>query len=112
MAKTLTIKIKPTDEALEGFRKTFKALEGGQRVARHEGVYFTSIEAARNLLTRNRLALLRTAWTGAWTSRSSPRCSATSRSSAPAGAPSHSLSPEAKRLGANPSTESAAYHRA
>src|SRR5436309_11853002 len=53
-----------------------------------------------------------TAWTGAWTSRSSPRCSATSRSSAPAGAPSHSLSPEAQRLGANPSTESAAYHRA
>ena len=32
---------------------------GGERVARHEGVYFTSIEAARNLLTRNRLALLR-----------------------------------------------------
>ena len=59
MAKTLTIEIKPTDEALEGFRKTFKALEGGQRVARHAGVYFTSIEAARNLLTRNRLALLR-----------------------------------------------------
>lgn len=59
MAKTLTIEIKSTEEALEGFRKTFKALETGQRVARHEGVYFTSIEAARNLLTRNRLALLR-----------------------------------------------------
>lgn len=59
MAKTLTIEIKPMDDALEGFRKTFKALETGRRVARHEGVYFTSIEAARNLLTRNRLALLR-----------------------------------------------------
>jgi predicted transcriptional regulator len=59
MAKTLTIEIKSTEEALEGFRKTFKALETGQCVARHEGVYFTSIEAARNLLTRNRLALLR-----------------------------------------------------
>ena len=59
MAKTLTIEIKSMEDALEGFRKSFKALQAGQRVARHEGVYFTSIEAARTLLTRNRLALLR-----------------------------------------------------
>jgi len=59
MAKTLTIEIKSMEDALEGFRKSFKALQAGQRVARHEGVYFTSIEAARHLLTRNRLALLR-----------------------------------------------------
>lgn len=59
MARTLTIEIKSTHEALEGFRKAFKTLEAGQRVMRHEGVYFTSVEAARNLLTRNRLALLR-----------------------------------------------------
>jgi len=59
MARTLTIEIKSTEEALEGFHKAFKALAAGRRVARHEGVYFTSIEAARNLLTRNRLALLR-----------------------------------------------------
>ena len=59
MAKTLTIKIKPARDALEGFRQTFKALEAGRRVTRREGVYFTSIEAARNLLTPNRLALLR-----------------------------------------------------
>lgn len=59
MAKTLTIQIKAADEALEGFRETFKAAEAGRRVTRREGVYFTSIEAARNLLTPNRLALLR-----------------------------------------------------
>jgi predicted transcriptional regulator len=59
MAKTLTIQIKPTSEALEDFRETFKAVEAGRQVGRREGVYFTSIEAARNLLTRNRLALLR-----------------------------------------------------
>jgi predicted transcriptional regulator len=59
MAKTLTIKIKSVGDALEGFRETFKAYEVGRRVSRREGVYFTSIEAARNLLTRNRLALLR-----------------------------------------------------
>lgn len=60
MAKTLTIKIKPVGEGLEGFRETFKALAAGRRVSRREGVYFTSIEAARNLLTPTRLALLRT----------------------------------------------------
>ncbi len=59
MAKTLTIQIKPTSEALEGFRETFKAVQAGRQVSRREGVYFTSIQAARNLLTPNRLALLR-----------------------------------------------------
>ena len=59
MAKTLIIKIKSVDEALEGFRTTFKTVEGHQRMRRREGVYFTSIEAARNLLTPSRLALVR-----------------------------------------------------
>lgn len=59
MARTLTITVKPTNEALEGFRETFKSLERGRRVQRRAGVYFTSLEAARALLTRNRLALLR-----------------------------------------------------
>ena len=59
MAKTLTIRIKSADTALEGFRKTFKDVDAGRRVNKREGVYFTSIEAARNLLTPNRLALLR-----------------------------------------------------
>ena len=59
MAKTLTIQIKSTGDALKGFRETFKAIEAGRRVRRREGVYFTSIEAARNLLTPSRLALLR-----------------------------------------------------
>jgi hypothetical protein len=38
MAKTVTIEIKSMGEALEGFRRTFKAVERGERVARHEGV--------------------------------------------------------------------------
>jgi predicted transcriptional regulator len=59
MAKTLTIRIKSAEAALEEFRKTFKDVERGRRVDRRAGVYFTSIEAARNLLTPNRLALLR-----------------------------------------------------
>jgi len=64
MAKTLTIQIKSAGEALEGFRATFKDVEAGRRVSRREGLYFTSIEAARNLLTPNRLALLRTVRSG------------------------------------------------
>jgi predicted transcriptional regulator len=44
---------------LDDFRAAFKAAESGRRFRRREGVYFTSIEAARNLLTPNRLALLR-----------------------------------------------------
>src|SRR2546425_11610677 len=59
MAKTLTIQIKSAGDALDGFRDTLKAAEARRRISRREGVYFTSIEAARNLLTPNRLALLR-----------------------------------------------------
>lgn len=62
MARTLTIRIKPLAEAMETFRETFKALETAaprnRRVRRREGVYFTSIEAARRLLTPNRVKLL------------------------------------------------------
>jgi predicted transcriptional regulator len=59
MTKTLTIRVKSLHEALQGFRTTFKAVAAGQRVVKREGVYVTSIEAARNLLTPSRLALLR-----------------------------------------------------
>jgi predicted transcriptional regulator len=63
MAKTLTIRIKPLGDAIETFRRTFTAVEGSTRsagrVQRKEGVFFTSIEGARRLLTPNRLALLR-----------------------------------------------------
>jgi predicted transcriptional regulator len=59
MRKTLTIKIKPVGEAMAEFRHAFRVAESGRRVTRREGVYFTSIEAARNLLTPSRLTLLR-----------------------------------------------------
>ncbi len=63
MTKTLTIRIKPLGEAMATFRETFKAVEvstrSKARVQRKNGVFFTSIEAARKLLTPNRLSLLR-----------------------------------------------------
>ena len=64
MARTLKIRIKSADTALEEFRRTFKSVEDGRGVRKREGVYFTSIEAARNLLTPNRLALLRAVRSG------------------------------------------------
>ncbi len=59
MARTLTIRIASMDQALEGFKDTFSAVAARRRVHVREGVYFTSLEAARALLTPSRLALLR-----------------------------------------------------
>jgi predicted transcriptional regulator len=60
MRKTLTIQIRSADAATTGFREASKTDEGDRRLPRRDGVYFASIKAARNLLTPNRLALLRT----------------------------------------------------
>ena len=59
MTKTVTFTIRPEQDVLSQFADTYRALRAGRRVARHEGVSFTSIEAARNFLTPTRLALLR-----------------------------------------------------
>lgn len=54
------IRIRSLGDAFEGFRKTWKALEQGKEVERQGGTYFTSLEAARKVLTPKRLELLRT----------------------------------------------------
>jgi predicted transcriptional regulator len=59
VSRTLTIRIKPVEEMLGDFGRTFKALEQGRRVAPRSGGYFTSTEAARNFFTQERLRLLR-----------------------------------------------------
>jgi predicted transcriptional regulator len=56
MSKTLTIQITRAHAATKGSRAT----ETDGRLPQRDGVCFTSIEAARNLLTPNRLALLST----------------------------------------------------
>jgi predicted transcriptional regulator len=59
--KTVTFAIKPLGEVADEFVKTFDAVRTGRRVPKKsDGVGFTSIEAARNFLTRERLALMRT----------------------------------------------------
>jgi predicted transcriptional regulator len=59
MRETLTIEIKPLEKVLSSFSDTFKAVQGGRKAASRGGAYFTSIEAARNFLTPERLGLLR-----------------------------------------------------
>lgn len=59
--KTVTFSIRPLSEVADDFAQTFDAVRTGRRIpkgSRDEGG-FTSIEAARNFLTHERLALLR-----------------------------------------------------
>ena len=58
--KTVTFTIEPFTESLKRFKETFKAVQAGRKVEAQELVGFTSLEAARNFLTRERLGLLRT----------------------------------------------------
>ena len=57
--ETFKIAIKPLGEAYREFEETYQALEAGKPATKHEGVYFTSLNAARKLLTQERLSLLR-----------------------------------------------------
>lgn len=59
MKEILTIRIKPVEEGLKDFQEAFQAVRHGRKVVPKHGTYFTSIEAARNFLTPERLALLR-----------------------------------------------------
>lgn len=60
--KTVTFSIRPLSEVADDFAKTFDAVRTGRRIPKEsrDEVGFTSIEAARNFLTRERLALMRT----------------------------------------------------
>ena len=56
--KTLAIQIKSRELADQEFIQAFKSPRGGKKAAPKKGVYFTSLEAVRGLLTEKRLALL------------------------------------------------------
>jgi predicted transcriptional regulator len=57
--KVMRIGIKSTKKLLDDFVTTAKAIESGKHVPTRRGVYFTSLEAARNFLTPKRLELIR-----------------------------------------------------
>lgn len=56
--KTLEIQIKSREQADADFTNVFKAAQPGVKVVPAKGVFFTSLEAVRALLTDRRLALL------------------------------------------------------
>ncbi|KAF0146150.1 MAG: hypothetical protein FD156_177 [Nitrospirae bacterium] len=58
--KKIKIGIKDLKTALEDFVKTGEAIERGEKVKKESGVYFTSFEAFRKVLTPKRLELLHT----------------------------------------------------
>ena len=58
--KTVTFTIEPLSKSLNRFKETFKAVQAGRNIEAQEIVGFTSLEAARNFLTRERLSLLHT----------------------------------------------------
>ncbi len=51
--------IRSLDDALEEFRSAWKGLQEGLPVARKAGASFTSLDAARRILTPKRVELLR-----------------------------------------------------
>ena len=56
---TFKIAIKSLDEAYREFEETYEAIRAGKPAERRRGVYFTSLHAARKILTQERLGLLR-----------------------------------------------------
>ncbi|MDP2864901.1 MAG: hypothetical protein Q8O90_01500 [Elusimicrobiota bacterium] len=56
--KTLEIQIKSREQADKEFASVFNKARSGKKVSLQKGVYFTSLEAVRNLLTEKRLELL------------------------------------------------------
>ncbi len=56
--KTLEIQIKSREQADAEFVGAFKAGRAGKKGAAKTGIYFTSLEAVRTLLTEKRLELL------------------------------------------------------
>jgi predicted transcriptional regulator len=53
------IEIKSLEEGVKDFRATWKAVAAGKKVTPRRGTNFTSLEAARKVLTPKRLQLLR-----------------------------------------------------
>jgi len=57
--RTIRVKIKSVDEALDDAIDVMRAIKSRKRVGKRSGGYFESLEAVRAALTEKRLALLR-----------------------------------------------------
>ena len=57
--KSKTIRIKTIEQGLKDFEKAFKQAELGKSHKTKKGVYFSSLEAVRRILTPERIKILR-----------------------------------------------------
>jgi len=58
--KNIKVGIKSLEDNLDEFAITWRKLEKGEKVDKHEALYFESIDALRSVLTNKRIELLRT----------------------------------------------------
>ena len=56
--RTIKISIKDVPSAMDNFIETAEALSRGESVCEESGIYFTSIEALRRVITPRRMELL------------------------------------------------------
>ena len=57
--KNIKIAIKSEDELFKEVKETWEKVEKGEKMAKHEGLYFENLEAMRKVLTENRLKILK-----------------------------------------------------
>ena len=57
--KNIKIGIKSEDELFKEVKETWEKVEKGEKMAKHEGLYFENLEAMRKVLTENRLKILK-----------------------------------------------------
>jgi predicted transcriptional regulator len=58
--KKIKIAVKTEDEVFKEVKGVWEKAEKGERVAKHEGLYFENLEAMRKVLTEKRLTILKT----------------------------------------------------
>jgi predicted transcriptional regulator len=57
--RNIKIEIKSDDELRKELKETWKRIERGKEVKKHEGLYFENLETMRKVLTEERLRILR-----------------------------------------------------
>jgi len=57
--KNIKIAIKSEDELFKEVKETWEKVEKGEKMAKHEGLYFENLEAMRKVLAENRLKILK-----------------------------------------------------
>jgi len=58
--KNIKIAVRSEDELFQEVKGVWEKVEKGEKVKKHEGLYFENLEAMRKVLTENRLKILKT----------------------------------------------------